>query len=84
MKKTKTLPQTITIQRHETEPESMELIAKAILDIDVAFKRALNAGGKNRLIEILLRDMTQVSIVEIRKILAAAPKIAETYLTRVR
>lgn len=81
-KKTKQLPQTVTIKRDEKEPESMELVAKAILDIDAAFKRVSASGLRQRAITLLLYDMTKVSMGDIRAILDAAPKLADTYLRK--
>lgn len=81
-KPAKKLPQTVTIKRDETQPESMELIAKAILDIDSGFKRMLSSGASRDLIVLILHDMTKVGKPDIRAILNAAPKIADAYLVR--
>lgn len=78
----KQLPQTVTIKRDESQPESLELVAQAILDIDAAFKRMLAGRASTGLIVLLLHDMTGVGKPAIRTILAAVPKIADTYLKR--
>jgi hypothetical protein len=81
-KKLAPLPQTITIKRNEDQPESMELVAKAVLDIDAGFKRMMNSGVSRDLIVLLLHDMTKVGKPHIRAILSAAPKIADTYIKK--
>lgn len=81
MKKQKQLPQTITIKRDETQPENLELVAKAIIDLAEAFRRAEKILTRRALV-VLLHDMTKVGIPAIRDILIAAPKIADTYLVR--
>ncbi len=80
--KKKELPQTVVIRRDETQPEQMELVAKAIIEIDQGFKRLLSAGATKELIVLLLHDMTKVGKPDIRAVLYAAPRIAEKYLTR--
>lgn len=76
----KKLTQNVTIQRNETEPESMELVAAAILSVERGFKALLNSGASEGLIVLLLHDMTKVSKVDIRKILHAAPRISAQWL----
>lgn len=75
----KQLPQKITIKRDESKPESMELVAKAILDIAEAVT-TMRERGKDKLIVLLLHDMTGVTKRDIQNILDAAPNIARTYL----
>lgn len=79
MRKPRVLPQTLTVKRSEQEPEAMELVAKAILDIQDAFAR-MSRVAKPALIVLILHDLTGVGKPAIRSILAAAPKIKETYL----
>jgi hypothetical protein len=75
----KTLPQAVTIQRDEQDPESMELVAQAIIDIADGFAK-MRKIAEDRLIVLLLHDLTGVGKPSIRAILAAAPKIRDTYL----
>lgn len=80
MKKKRGLPQTLTVKRNEHEPESMELVAQSIIDLDAAFKRLLTGPLKAETIVLLLHDMTKLSRTDIRKVLEAAGKIRQTYL----
>lgn len=78
-KKLKTLPQTVTIKRNESAPESMELVAESILELAEAVKR-LRIRAKDKLICLLLSDMTGQSKRSIQQVIDAIPEIAVTYL----
>lgn len=60
----------------------MEIVAKSIIDVADGFRKMLNSGVRRELIVLLLHDMTKVGKPDIRTILQAAPKIADTYLDR--
>lgn len=82
-KKAKELKQAVTITRDEAQPEDMQLVAKAILDVADGFSK-MNRVLTSRALELLLHDMTKVGIPSIRAILHAAPKMADTYLRKPR
>lgn len=74
--------QTITVKSNEENPEPVELIAQAVIDIAAAFKRLENSRVKKRVIVLLLKDMTHgIGITEIETILDAVPKL-ETYFLK--
>lgn len=78
--KQKTLPQTLTLRRDETQPESMEILAQSIIDIDIAFKRWENGPLKRHTIILLLADATKLPRRDVKRIIEAASKIRQTYL----
>lgn len=75
----KPLQQVVTIKRAENQPESMELVAQALLDIADGVKTLRNRA-KDNLLVLLLHDMTGVNKRDIKLILDAAPEIAGKYL----
>jgi hypothetical protein len=81
MAKQKTFPQTVTIKRNEHEPENMELVAKSIIEIADALKPA-RLIVKDKLLVLLLHDMTGVPKRSIQLILDVLPNIAGHYLVK--
>jgi hypothetical protein len=77
---TKKKSQTITIKTDEENPEPMEIIAKSIIEISNAFEKMNNSRLKRRVILLLLRDMTNISISDIDVILNAAIKLKDHFL----
>lgn len=80
MKTKRGLPQTLTVKRTEHEPESMELVAQSIIDIDSAFKTLLGGPLKEATIVLLIAQASKLSQRDVRKVLDAARKIRQTYL----
>lgn len=74
------LTQQVTILRNEKEPESLELVAQAILDIDAAFKRIVNGPIKQHVIVLLLSHETKISQRDVKKVLDAAARLRNTIL----
>lgn len=73
--------QTITVKSDEKNPEPIEIIARAIIDISAAYKKLENSRVKKRVIVLLLKDMTQgVGITDIEIILDAVPKLESYFL----
>lgn len=77
--KKKTLPQTVTIRRNETEPEAMELVAEALIKVADGIDQ-MRKHATDRLIVVILHDLTGVGKPAIRALLSAAPKIRAEYL----
>lgn len=75
----KQLEQVVTIKRDETEPEAMELVAKSIIELATAVER-MRKVASDRLIVLLLHDMTGVPKGHIGMIIDAAPRLAKQYL----
>jgi ribosomal protein L40E len=78
MSKADKLQQAITVQRDENEPEAVELIAKAIIDIADAHERMRTVLTRRALV-LLVRDISGVGIHDIEQVLDAVPKL-RTYL----
>lgn len=71
--------QTVKIKTNEENPEDMELVAQAIIDIASAFERIANSRLKQRAIVLLLHDATGVPMNTIVKILDTAPKLKDIF-----
>jgi len=75
--------QTITVKTNEENPEPIELLAEAIIEISNAYKKIQNSRLKKRAILLLIRDMTtypQMGLKEIELILDTVPRLAEYWL----
>lgn len=72
--------QPVTIKKNEQNPEPMEIIAKAIIDVSRGFKK-INEGPLNqRVVVLLIKDLTGLSIADIERVLNAAAKLERVYI----
>lgn len=79
MAKTK---QAVTIKTNEENPEPLEIIAQAVIDISKAFERIQKSRLSQRLIILLIQDQTKISHAKIRQILEVVPKLKDIYLKK--
>jgi MinD superfamily P-loop ATPase len=71
---------TITIKTNEENPEPLELIAKSIIDIAQGFERLKSSKLKQRVIVLLIRDKTGVSITDIERVLDVASDLKKHFI----
>jgi hypothetical protein len=76
----KTKDQPIVVKQNEDNPEPMELIAASIIEISTAFKKMNASKLKPRTLFLLIRDMTNLPLTTIEKVLNAAQSLEKTYL----
>lgn len=74
--------QQVKVKLDEENPEPMELIAKAIIDLAAAYDKMKKSGVKDEVIVLLLHDYTKVGKPDIRRILSALPILKNVYLVR--
>lgn len=67
--------QTITVKRDEAQPESVELLADAIIKCADGLEKLRSGPLSQRAIVVLLHDLTKVGIPHIRAIIDAAPNL---------
>jgi len=72
--------QSIVVRQNEENPEPMELIAASIIEISNAFQKMNASKLKPRTIFLLIRDMTNLPLTTIEKVLSAAQSLEKTYL----
>lgn len=70
----------ITIKQDEKNPEPMELIAASIIEIASAVRKLHNGKLKQRVILLLIKDMTSIPLGTIEVVLNAIEKLEKTYL----
>lgn len=83
MGKIKTKNQVISIKTDQENPEPVELIAKAIIDISKSFEKINKSSLTNRAIVLLLHDILKskgVGIKEIELVLQYAPKLKHYFI----
>lgn len=78
--KTDKLPQ--GVKQNPINPEPIEIIAQAIIDVANGFKVLNSSRLSRRTIVLLLQDATGLPQKQIGLILDAAPRLAETYLKK--
>jgi len=71
---------TITVKKDVENPEATEIIAKSIIDLANAVEKFNKGPLKERAIIILLQDITGMSIVNIKKVLAAIPQLKKEFV----
>ena len=80
--KPKAKSQQITVKVNEANPEPLEVLAKAIIEVSDAFIKLQNGPLERRTIVLLLKDYTGLAGRDIEKVLDAAPKLKTYYLKR--
>lgn len=76
----KTKEQPVVVKQNEENPEPMELIAASIIEISKAFQKLNSSRLKPRTLFLLIRDMTNLPLTTIEKVLNAAQSLEKTYL----
>ncbi len=76
--------QTITVKTDEQNPEPLELIAKAIIDVSDAFDKINKSQLQRRTVVLLLHDLTKIPKGQIEKILDNAPKLKGWYTKEIQ
>lgn len=72
--------QTVTIKKDVQNPEPMVVIAKAIIDVARGFKK-INEGPLNqRVVILLIKDLTGLAIADIERVLNAAASLERKYI----
>lgn len=70
----------VTIKKDEKNPEPMEIIAGAIIQVSRGFKK-INEGPLNqRVVVLLIKDITGLSIADIERVLNAAASLERKYI----
>jgi hypothetical protein len=72
--------QTITVKTNEENPEPLEVLAKAIIEVSEAAQKFQNSRLKSRAILVLIKDMTSLSMRDIETVLNAAAKLKDVYI----
>lgn len=70
---------TITVKTNEANPESLELLAKSIIEVSAAFDKINKSSLSRKAIVLLLNNMTKVPMAHIEAILDAAPLLVKHY-----
>ena len=70
----------VKVKLDEKNPEPVEIIAKAIIDIDAGIKKVLSSSLKKRAIMLLIKDASGVSYSNIEKVLNALDNLRSTYV----
>lgn len=71
------------ITKNKINPEPTELIAESIIKLSDAFIKLKKPGLLNdRALCLLLKDMTGVSFLDIKKILNAIPQLKDNYIIK--
>lgn len=80
--KQKPTVKTITIKSDETNPQPVEIIARAVIDVAGAFKVITTGRLSRRAIVLLIKDKCsdRVRIGAIEEILNIVPRLAEFYV----
>ena len=76
--------QSITVKVNETNPEPLEVLAKAIIEISDAFIKIQNGPLQRRTIVLLLKDYTGLAGRDIERVLDAAPKLKTFYIKELK
>lgn len=74
---------TIKIKKNEEQPESVELLAKSIVQVAEGFEKVLNSPLTSRALVVLLQDgigQTKISKSQIRLVLEALPRLKGWYI----
>ena len=72
--------QSVIVKRDEKNPQSMELIADSIIEISKGFRRLSESRLKQRVIVLLIKDLTGVSMGDIEKVLNAAQQLEKQFI----
>lgn len=72
--------QLVTVKQDEQKPEPVELIAASIIEISRAIQKINSSPLKPRAILLLIKDMTNLPLTTIGKVLDAAQSLEKTYL----
>lgn len=76
MSKKPTLTQkTITVKTDEKNPEPLEVLAQAIIDVATAFEKMNNGRITQHAIVVLLKDSTGLSQRDIKAVLVACENL---------
>lgn len=71
---------TITVKTSEENPEPVELIAKAIIEVSDAFEKINQSRLTNKAIVLLLQDLCGLPQRDIKLVLHNAPLLKKYYL----
>lgn len=75
----------IKIKKDEETPESVELLAKSIVQVSDASKKLLNAGLTERALAVLLHDLIgagNINRAQIRLVLNNLPRLKSWYVKK--
>lgn len=72
----------VTIKVNEENPEPVEIIAKAIIDVSDAFAKINNSRLSRRVIVLLIHDRVNVNIRDIETILDIVPRLKDIYIKK--
>jgi hypothetical protein len=76
----KTKEQKVIVKKDTENPEPIEVIAKAILDLSKGMEKLNNTPIRRRVILLLLNDATGLPMGTIDKVLTALPYLKRDYL----
>lgn len=79
----KTMLQTIKIKSNEANPEPLEIIAKAIIDVSNAFEAIQKSRLSQRAVVLLIHDKTKIAQRDIIEILDIVPRLKDIYLKKI-
>lgn len=74
--------QPVTIKKDEQNPEPMEIIASAIIEVSEAVKKINNSRLQPRVIKLLIKDITGLSLTDIEKVLNAAASLENMFIKK--
>lgn len=74
----------IRIKKDEEKPESVELLAKSIIQVSEGFAKILNSSLSQRALIVLLHDAigAKISKGQIRLVLEALPRLKSWYIKK--
>lgn len=78
-KKIKQFPLEIKVQQNVENPEPVEVIARAVIDVAEAFKKISAGRLKRHTIVVLIKDQTGLSQRDINQVLDACENLAKEY-----
>lgn len=64
------------------KPVSTQILAESIVELSTGIKKLLSGGLNDRAVEVLLRDSSNVSITDIRKVMKSLGTLAQNYVRR--
>lgn len=75
----------IKVKKDEETPESVELLAKSIIQVAEGFEKFLNSSLNQRALEVLLHDgigTAKITKSQIRLVLEALPRLKGWYIRK--
>lgn len=72
--------QDVVLKKNEEADEPMEVISTAIIEVSRGFQKLSNSRLQQRVIVLLIKDITGQSISDIEKVLYAATRLENKYI----